>query len=72
VWLSSTHAASTVEKGFRIVQVPSDYFYLVRPLFVALTRSDLQFDRIVELVERMDQICESYEAGINQECLAHT
>jgi len=32
VWISSTDAVSVVEKGFRIVQVPSDYFYLVRLL----------------------------------------
>ncbi|KAG6336864.1 hypothetical protein ID866_2222 [Astraeus odoratus] len=28
VWISSAHAAAVVEKGFRIVQAPSDYFYL--------------------------------------------
>ncbi|KAI6166689.1 glycoside hydrolase family 20 protein [Pisolithus thermaeus] len=28
VWISSADAAAVVEKGFRIVQAPSDYFYL--------------------------------------------
>ncbi|KIM66908.1 glycoside hydrolase family 20 protein [Scleroderma citrinum Foug A] len=28
VWISSADAASVAEKGFRIVQAPSDYFYL--------------------------------------------
>ncbi|KAL4070042.1 glycoside hydrolase family 20 protein [Scleroderma yunnanense] len=28
VWISSTDAASVANKGFRIVQAPSDYFYL--------------------------------------------
>jgi hypothetical protein len=30
VWISSTDAVSVVQKGFRIVHAPSDYFYLVR------------------------------------------
>ena len=29
VWISSQDALAVVEKGFRIVQVPSNYFYLV-------------------------------------------
>ncbi|KAG1851814.1 glycoside hydrolase family 20 protein [Suillus tomentosus] len=28
VWISSADAAAVVEKGFRIIQAPSDYFYL--------------------------------------------
>ncbi|KIK69927.1 glycoside hydrolase family 20 protein [Collybiopsis luxurians FD-317 M1] len=28
VWISSTDAAAVAEKGFRLVQAPSDYFYL--------------------------------------------
>jgi hypothetical protein len=29
VWISSQDALAVAEKGFRIVQVPSNYFYLV-------------------------------------------
>lgn len=68
VWLSSSHAASAVEKGFRIVQVPSDYFYLVGPLFHAFISSNIKFDRIVGLAERMVRTCEFYEANIKQVC----
>ena len=30
VWISSANAAKVVEKNFRLVHAPSDYFYLVR------------------------------------------
>ena len=30
VWISSANAAAVVEKNFRLVHAPSDYFYLVR------------------------------------------
>ena len=32
VWISSANAAKVVEKNFRLVHAPSDYFYLVREL----------------------------------------
>lgn len=32
VWISSASAAKVVERDFRLIHVPSDYFYLVRIL----------------------------------------
>jgi hypothetical protein len=29
VWISSEDALAVVERGFRVIQVPSNYFYLV-------------------------------------------
>lgn len=33
VWISSANVAAVVNKGYRVIHAPSDYFYLVRLTF---------------------------------------
>ena len=37
VWISSQDAAAVAQKGFRFIQGPSDYFYLVRAYVCCLS-----------------------------------
>jgi hypothetical protein len=62
VWISSEDAAAVAEKGFRIVQAPSNYFYLVGlPLMLqvvlCMPRSHITYNsRIVVLVNGLEMI----------------
>ena len=49
VWISSANAAAVVEKNFRLVHGPSDFFYLVRAVVLSLITGSLRLCRTAVL-----------------------